>query len=184
MRKHLIVEGFDGTGKDTLIEAIRGLFPDHTLHPRASTSLGGPVSELADWVDDDLAHLDRDDCPAYIYNRHPLISEPIYGPYREINRGVAKRFDDPDWLANRRRIMAANSTLIICEPHFSIVDATLKRQGRQAHMPGVFENRLTLYTAYTRLVWPGLHMRYNWTTATPAALARLIKMENSNNGNR
>jgi hypothetical protein len=187
MKRHLIVEGCDATGKDTLIDLIMQHQPfpwTVQVHPRASTSLGGPVSQLSRWVDDDLVDNAWDVTKYWLYNRHPLISEPIYGPHRQVNPGTRPFFNDRIWLGQRRRIMASRSVLVICQPPFNVVSALMDAQGAGAHMPGVYENRRILWDKYAHLVWPGHTIRYDWTSDTfPALVESITKaMESKKNG--
>lgn len=169
--RSIIVEGMDGSGKDTLIRDLIPTFVDHTPHERASTSLGGPVPNLAEWVARDASKMANH---AWIYNRHPLVSEPIYGPIRP-DRPTEETFTNPAWLSAYRRIVARESVLVICQPPFHIVKATLDHQGAEAHMPGVYDNALTLYTKYSTLVWPGRTIRYNYMADELSSLVALLR---------
>lgn len=168
--RSVIVEGMDASGKDTLISKLTDWLPDHTLHERASTSLGGPVPNLAQWVENDREFLDSD----WIYNRHPLISEPIYGKYRK-GRPTEDKFTDGVWLAEQRKILAEESVLVVCHIPYYMVRETLRRQGPDAHMPGVYDNQLDLWLAYLELPWPGPIVRYDYTQHTDDATRTLIE---------
>jgi len=162
-KKHIIVEGMDGTGKDTLIQSLM-THPDFSrfsLHARASTSLGGPVDDLAGWVGDDLLMLWKTR-KSFIYNRHPLISEPIYGQVRP-KKTVVFPFNNASWLGAHRRMMANHAVVVLCEPPREVVMQTLKRQGNDAHMPGVVDNADMLYSLYSCLMWTGGLIRYDYT---------------------
>lgn len=173
MRKHVIVEGMDGSGKDTVIRDLLDLFMGHfSLHERASTSLGGPVTNLIDWVLNDLR--DMPDNPPMIYNRHPLISEPIYADKRLVNPGLRGQWRNLTWVNMHRRIAAEHCILVICEPPFSAIHANLLRSPG-GHMPGVIENAAELYGRYARLVWPGVTIRYNYRKDTPDSLVKTIR---------
>lgn len=170
MRKHIIVEGMDGSGKDTLISELLNLFPGHRPHTRASTSLGGPVDDLAMWTAMDVRTM-GDQAPS-IYNRHPLISEPIYAPLRTINPGLRPPWDNSLWQLRYRREASRHVVLVVCHPPYYITSENLDKG---EHMPGVSENRLTLYTNYATLMWPGPVIRYDYTVSKPDVLADLIR---------
>jgi len=180
--RSIIVEGMDGSGKDTLIDALIKAFPDHTLHERASTSLGGPVHNLSGWVARDSMHLTKTS-RFYIYNRHPLISEPIYGKYRP-GKPTDPIFTNAGWLAAYRKIVSDYTVLVICQPPYPMVRNVLWAQGPDAHMPGVYDNALDLYTDYKSFVWPGKTIRYNYVNDRFETLTRLIdrSLEEHNNG--
>lgn len=152
MPRHIIIEGMDGSGKDTLIADLIGLFPDHTLHPRASTSLGGPVPNVAVWTANDVKTM-ATQAPS-IYNRHPIISEPIYASIRKVNPGLKPPWDSASWIGAWTRNMAHHAVLVICQPSYITVRGNLIRSGPAAHMPGVFENSWKLYQAYALVQWP------------------------------
>lgn len=161
MKRHIIVEGMDGSGKDTLIDKLM-LHPamrDHTRHTRASTSLGGPVQNLAQWTIDDVAAMPTNS--PKVYNRHPLISEPIYAPHRRVNPGLRGAWRDRTWVHLNRLIAAEHCLVILCHPAFSTVHANLMRSPH-GHMPGVVEHASKLYDSYTQLVWPGRVIHYNY----------------------
>lgn len=169
--RSLIIEGMDGSGKDTLIANLTRKFPGYPIHERASSSLGGPVPNLAEWVRRDAVHMSRS--IPHIYNRHPLISEPIYAPIRP-NRPLAPGFENQGWLDAYRRIVGSHSVVVICQPSFRIVRATVREQGADAHMPGVWDHLQYLYDAYNGLTWPGRLVRYNYTKDTVPSLVRTL----------
>ena len=174
--RHIIVEGPDGSGKDTLIGDLLRAFPDHTLHERASTSLGGPVANLAQWVARDVSTMAEQ--PPSIYNRHPLISELIYSQYRT---DPAKRgFSSAEWshLAWRnamRKAASEHAIVVFCNPPYRVLRKTIVDQGPDAHMPGVFDNILDIYVDYRQHMWPGINIRYDYTTenALPELLHKI-----------
>lgn len=171
--RSIIVEGMDASGKDTLIARLMDTYGStHRLHERASTSLGGPVSNLGEWVARDSMHLTKTSA-AYIYNRHPLISEPIYGKYRP-GRPTEEIFTNHGWLAAYRKIVSDCTILVLCIPPYHMIRQTLQDQGPSAHMPGVFENQSDLYADYMSFVWPGRTIRYNYTADSYVSLTNLI----------
>lgn len=170
MRKHIIVEGMDGSGKDTLIARLLELFPSHRPHTRASTSLGGPVDDLAMWTAMDVRTM-GEQVPS-IYNRHPLVSEPIYAPLRTVNVGLRSPWNNPLWITRYRRETSKHAVLVVCQPPYSTASDNLDKS---KHMPGVSENRVTLYLNYSGVMWPGPTIRYDYTVSTPEVLADLIR---------
>lgn len=172
---HVIVEGPDGSGKDTLIGSLLELLHVHTLHERASTSLGGPVPNLAAWVANDVRTMAHQ--RPSIYNRHPLISELIYSRYRT---DPAKRgFPSPEWShmawRNAMRKQASQHAIVVfCQPPYHVLRRTVLDQGPGAHMPGVYENILEIYTDYATHLWPGINIRYDYTKDTAENVANKI----------
>lgn len=172
MKRHLIIEGCDGTGKDTLIRQLRLDMPEYMLHDRASHSINGPVAGLDEWVEADNMVLHR--IGPHIYNRHPLISEPIYGPHRE-GRPTHPAFRDKTWLDLHRSLTAAFSILIIVQPPWSVVNDILITQGPHEHMAGVYENRRYIYEQYRAFTWPGIMLRYNRTATKQGDFVLQVK---------
>lgn len=172
--RSIIVEGMDGSGKDTLIGALVERFPDHTLHERASTSIGGPIANLAQWVAKDAKAMHSSG--PWIYNRHPLISELIYAPRRTVNPGLSEPWTNAAWVAAYRRLVARESVVVICQPPFDVVRRTLERQGADSHMPGVYQNQGALYREYAKFVWSGRLIRYDYTKDTVNSLVHSLSI--------
>lgn len=113
----IIVEGPDGSGKTTLL----GRLAEHLERPiesRVVTKTAEAMVDLQQWVEHDLQGWPR----AALYDRHRLISEPIYGPV--IRGNMEPGFDRYDWLGNQLEIFSAHRPVIIwCMPP---LDAVLK----------------------------------------------------------
>lgn len=176
-RRHIVVEGMDGTGKDTLIDSLMAykFWPTSPrLHERASTSLGGPVSSLDQWVMRDLSMMHLH--PFDIYNRHPLISEPIYAPYRLVNRGLSGLFQSKSWIAMNRQLLCEQAVVVFCVPPWEVVHGNLLKTPN-AHMPGVIINARTLYNSYLDTIgnWSGDYIHYNYTSMSKARLLSYVK---------
>jgi hypothetical protein len=176
--RHVIVEGPDGSGKSTMVERI------HTtlglpVHERASTSKGGPVDDLAGWVERDLAWMQGSATQAMVYDRHPIISEPIYGPNV---RGWAlpgfRPVTDRLQLASRRLEITKHAVIIFCRPPIHVVrdnvEATLDNQ-----LAGVLAALPAIYQGYRQAeyFWPGLAWHYDYTTDDVESLLSRIKEE-------
>jgi|SRR5688500_7895161 len=168
--RDIVVEGCDGTGKTNLVNRLvkhLGL----PIHPRACTSEGGPVPNLDEWVEKELLRAHE---PG-IYDRHPLISEPIYGP---IIRGSLKgKFNDPAWLIGNRKALADKVIVVWCDPGWSAVQHNLAMT-ESNQMAGVTRHSYGIYHAYlrSRKAWPGLSWTYDYTRdyQTPEAFQLFV----------
>lgn len=174
--RHIIVEGMDGTGKSNLVQAIMEshLAKRFALHERASTSIGGPVDDLEGWVEKDINEMGTS-AQSYIYDRHPLISELIYGP---ICRGqVPGNFNNQQWVESRKQILRHWCVVIWCTPAWTTVKNNLIGTAGN-HMQGVVDNARHLYYVYnvTADLWPGASIRYDYTRLTKAAMVDYIEM--------
>ena len=111
----LIVEGPDGAGKTTLIEAFQEAF-DIPVAPRVVTKETKGIVDLKAWVDNNLDQ----GFQRMIFDRHRLISETIYGP---ILRGKQEPgFDKLSWLGPRmQRLYHIRPIIIYCLPPLQTV---------------------------------------------------------------
>lgn len=155
----IILEGPDGAGKTTLRDRmIRdiGVEPG----PRASTSLGGPVPDLLNWVEEDQEQW-LGSAMVRLYDRYPLISEQVYGPVLRdapqypFGSAIGKRHMDK---------MMGDSLVIWCMPPLETVVSNIAAD-EDGQMPGVRENITDIYTAYEAVMnaYTGKALRYDYT---------------------
>jgi hypothetical protein len=165
--RHLILEGPDGGGKSRLAEALLARYPV-TMHEKASHSLRGPVRNLAAWVTDDIAKMDHFET-CNVYDRHPIISEPIYGSItrQQPQPGFAARRDGRSdgtnhWLSTQRLALYEKATIIWCIPSLEQCRAAVDPT---RDMPGVVENIDEIHARYlmTMAAWGGSGARYDLT---------------------
>lgn len=156
----IIIEGPDGAGKSRLIARLHeelGI----PIHERAVRDKHGPSdtegSTLWDWTVRDVASWENQD--VMLYDRHPLISEYIYGP---VTRGrMASGFNQPSSQGLRHKV-ERHAVLIVCLPPLEVVEENIKKDDQ---MEGVHENISVLYGLYEALLsqWPGWPVRYDYT---------------------
>lgn len=178
MKRHIVVEGMDGTGKTGLITALvqSQLGLTFVLHERASTSLGGPVSELDRWTFTDIDTMATQ--PRSIYDRHPIISEPIYGP---ICRGrVPGRFAIGHWVSRMEQQLTHHAVVVWCIPPWLEVERNVTEGN---HMEGVRENARRLYEKYRRTArsWDGTSIMYDYTTHDKNVVVQHLAMATGSN---
>lgn len=135
----LIIEGMDGSGKSSLVSRLAADC-DIPIHTRASDSIAGPVMNLWEWAENDVSTWPEQKFS--IYDRHPLVSEYIYGP---VTRGrVDERFFDEQYVYNW---FTNNCVLIYCDPGWEEVYRNLIKDPRN-QMAGVLDNSKRLYLLY------------------------------------
>lgn len=163
----LIIEGPDASGKGTLIEHIQKQWPRWTTEDRAADSLTGPRGYLDDYVDRAEVSMSLRSAYPHMYDRHPLISEPIYGP---IIRGCmdsknpTTNFNDMTWMMKRYDFIRENCLVLFCLPPLKYVLNNLNATA-PGHMPGVVDNATRLYWQYHAMAaaWPkNIHV-YDYT---------------------
>lgn len=111
----LIVEGPDGSGKTTLVNRLHkdlGL----PISPKVVRSDTTAKVDLAQWTE---ANINRG-FQHQIFDRHRLISEPIYGPV--LRPRQHDRFLDAGWMSDMMwRFYASGPIIIYCLPHITTV---------------------------------------------------------------
>lgn len=158
----IIVEGPDGAGKTRLVERLEDRFAVERRPRAVRSSLEGPVDDLCRWVFEDTkwhhTRIYAGQPVEYdwisIYDRHPLISEPIYGP---LVRGKLPDEWSYTWMNESIRALEPISPLIIfCMPPLEQVLANIKTNPDE-QMPGVYANMERIYALYTATVamWSG-----------------------------
>lgn len=142
----LIVEGPDGGGKSTLIAELQGQLDIAVMPKAAKSDLGPDTKQLRTWVDRDLSTPNH---APHLYDRYPLISEPIYGPL--IRGHMADGFSDLAWFASRCSMVRERSTAVVfCLPPFEVVRTNifLHHDTSTKHQRGVRMKARAIYEQY------------------------------------
>lgn len=141
----ILLEGPDGSGKTSLMSTLLDRFPGIEEHERASTSKGGPVDNIFDWAWNDLITWDQQ--PLSFYDRHPLFSEPIYGP--TVRNSLDSRFED--YHGEDMALKTINESLIIlCLPDIDTVRNNVY-SNLDDQMSGVVLHINSIYEQYRKL---------------------------------
>lgn len=155
----IVLEGPDGAGKTTLLRDLRDRYPEVDEAPRFSTSKGGPIDRHNLRRRVDLEFESQIDAAPRLYDRHPVISETIYGPV--LRRDMLGGFDDR-WLITATARLRNTALIVWCLPPLPTVLANLAAEDQ---MDGVHESIHTLYWLYhaKAMQWAGNSVIYDYT---------------------
>ena len=146
----IIIEGMDGSGKTILAQQLSPRLWNAPIK-RFVTS-GGPANydPLVERTRAALMELHnqvmQDQRPVVIYDRFPLISEPVYGT---ILRG-RNRFDD-EWTTLIDLLLALDPIVVYCRPRIEFILQNI-RETADSQMKGVVSRALELVNAYDELI--------------------------------
>lgn len=176
--RHVIFCGPDGSGKTTMAKYI-STTTDTPMAPKISDSLNGVAGvDLARYVDGDMSRwvnyhssnpqINRSAYSALtaysgsmIYDRYPLISEPIYGQH--VRHYMADGFLTPWYARKWEEFLEFDPLVVFCLPPY---DEVVKYVSPDRDMPGVWRAISKLYPAYQieAAKYPGTKMIYDYTT--------------------
>lgn len=171
--RHIIVEGPDGAGKTTLITGLSSWL-QMPVHEKASDSKTGPVDSLFKWVDNDMAVLRTPAKKSFIYDRHPAISEPIYG--HEVRGHTQYPFANEPSLRGLRAVMYDTCLVVWCLPDLATVSANVQAS-LSNQMSGVPANIGRVHQAYMTAYfrWRGPKRRYDYNHKEAVGLTEEIR---------
>lgn len=148
----IIVEGPDGAGKTTLIRSLCDALAI-PVAPRVVSKGAEAMTDLVKWTEHNLAQ----GFQPVLYDRHRLISEPIYGP---LLRGhPSPGFGNYAWLSEQQaRFRDIAPVVIACLPPYGVA---LENMARELH-----NSRLFNKTSYPKLYWAYFY----WASSHPGVI--------------
>ena len=164
----IIIEGPDGSGKSTLVRELsqRLALP---VAGKVVDSETNAMFDLKQWVDNNLA----DGFMRMIFDRHRLISEPIYGTVLPWRKDTHLDFWGSDaWLYKSMHHFAnIKPVVIVCLPPYEVVMENILNDPQNAR---VRTDMWAIYRGYQMVIARGeADQVYDYTTATEQTLQRL-----------
>lgn len=133
----IIVEGPDNAGKTTLCNTLSRELNKGIIHSPNHKDMMSSTEKWFEWIIQSLTHPSN---AHIIYDRHPLISEQVYGP-------VLRRhnfFGDGRGAAFYHLLLKSNPLIIYCKPP----EENLMDFGDREQLEGVIDNANLLAVAY------------------------------------
>ena len=152
----LIVEGPDGGGKTRLIERLSKSL-EWPVAPRVVSKDAEAMVDLVKWVEENL----EGDLQPVIYDRHRLISEPIYGPL--LRGDMEEGFCSLPWLRDKQTwLRSINPFVIFCLPPLETVHGNIREDPDNTVVWGRINQ---IYWLYHNLAasWPGTCATWDYT---------------------
>lgn len=155
----IIIEGMDNSGKTTLARTLAAHFAWPLVHSP------GYYSKMVSWAKSTLTIRG-----SRVYDRHPCISEQVYGP-------ILRDKDEFKTLEGKKVLklfVKINPLVIYCKPPDSVI---VNDMGEQ--MEGVKNSAFHLIMAYNRLVaylklWGLLVVKYDYTEHSETGWTNLL----------
>lgn len=168
----IIVEGPDGSGKSTLVTTLA----QRLRLPVAGKVVGSdtqPLVNIREWTEDNVA---RGFQPV-IFDRHRLISEPIYGP--AMRKRQDADFYDLTWLSSMMwQFYQAKPIIIYCLPDILTVRENVLRE--DTDNSAVKDHIVAIYAGYVARAsldfTKGVGRLYNYKTTRLDDLVGWVEM--------
>lgn len=157
----IIIEGMDNSGKTTLAKTLSSHFNYPLIHSC------GYCPNMLSWARTSLSTQRHK-----IYDRHPCISEKVYGPVLRADN----KFDSLEGVEILRRLIERRPLIIYCKPPDFVIR---KNMGEQ--MDGVIDNVFALMLSYNRVMdffrYVGLLIiKYDYTEQSEIGWENLISI--------
>lgn len=170
----IVVEGPDGAGKTTFIEQLNAVL-NLPIAPRVVSKDAEAMVDLQDWVHQNV----KGGFQALIFDRHRLISEPIYGP--ALRDELEPGFSDLSWFyAMLEAFYAIKPIIIYCLPPFQQVwnNVMSEEENRIFHQNGAALRQI--WSGYLNKACTDFALRhdtfiYDYTADDPGHYIKVVK---------
>lgn len=141
----IIVEGMDNSGKTTLIKKLAEVFGERVqvIKPPGPFRSSG---ELNGWLDRDIELIQKGKEKFTIYDRYPILSEPIYGP--EIRKHSMITGAQVEKALDKLQMADTPTLVIYCRPH----NDSIHNFGEREQMEGVIDNAHAMIKSYDHMM--------------------------------
>lgn len=169
----IIVEGPDGAGKSSLIERLVEKF-NLPVAPRVVSKDTEAMVDLVKWTEDNVTSGFQN----RIFDRHRLISEPIYGAL--MRKAFQPQFDNIVWLTamNSFLFKECRPLVIYCLPPFETVRENVHTGDDNRRVQDVIRKIYALYLARAAtdiVAWNAVHHSYH-QPGTDLRVYRRVKL--------
>lgn len=152
----IIVEGPDGAGKTTLIKQLTERY-ELDVAPRVVSKDTEAMIDLKVWTEENV----KAGFQNLIFDRHRLISEPIYGPILRTEQ--APGFTDLQWLFTMLwKFYKARPVIIFCLPPLEVVKANIANDPDNVVVADKIEGIYAAYAARASLDWAANEGQFIW----------------------
>lgn len=168
----LIVEGPDGAGKTTLMKhlATAILWP---VAERVVDKNTNAMVDLKKWTEENVAK----GFQPLIFDRHRMISDPIYGPIMRPQSGRAEVYDIAWYASMAQMFWDADPWVIFCLPPLGTVVDNLEfdedNDAVRGNIDRIYRGYVSL-AAHLEALGKNV-MTYDYTTEHPDVITRVIK---------
>lgn len=166
----IVVEGPDGAGKTTLLKNLSQAW-GLPIAPRVVGKDTKAMASVSAWVEANVAK----GWQPMLFDRHRLISEPVYGP---LLRGVNQdpHFLDLSWMMTQLgRFYAGQPLIIYCIPRLDVVINNCMNDTTNDNS-AVLDHILPIYSAYVaraaldRAMRPGTTLIYDYEASAASEI--------------
>lgn len=170
----LIVEGPDGAGKTTLVRELAQAL-DWPIADKVVDSQTNALTDLRRWTEDNVASGWQE----IIFDRHRLLSEPVYGPILKTSSTRPELYD-PTWQSRMYHLFFDDEPLVVyCLPPLegvlSNLDGDENNQVIFGHADAIYRAYVAQFSMLNALGLPVF--QYDYTTASPADVLHWIDGE-------